>query len=44
MSPKNSFNYQKKKKKTKTKKSVPVNCEIILALYLLKAVDFFAFN
>ena len=41
MSPKNSFNYQKKKKK---KKSVPVNCEIILALYLLKAVDFFAFN
>ena len=43
MSPKNSFNYQKKKKKKK-KKSVPVNCEIILALYLLKAVDFFAFN
>ena len=42
MSPKNSFNYQKKKKKKK--KSVPVNCEIILALYLLKAVDFFAFN
>ena len=41
MSPKNSFNYQKKKKK---KKSVPVNCEIILALYLLKAVEFFAFN
>ena len=41
MSSKNSFNYQKKKKK---KKSVPVNCEIILALYLLKAVDFFAFN
>ena len=40
MSPKNSFNYKKKKKK----KSVPVNCEIILALYLLKAVDFFAFN
>ena len=42
MSPKNSFNYKKKKKKKK--KSVPVNCEIILALYLLKAVDFFAFN
>ena len=39
MSPKNSFNYKKKKKK-----SVPVNCEIILALYLLKAEDFFAFN
>ena len=43
MSPKNSFNYQKKKN-NKKKKSVPVNCEIILALYLLKAVDFFAFN
>ena len=42
MSSKNSFNYKKKKKKKK--KSVPVNCEIIIALYLLKAMDFFAFN